>query len=93
MSHLGPTWSIRGAKTTNRKNGKKEGSGVYTYASGGRLEAKWQEGQIHGQGLLVTANGDTYKGHLKAGKQKWKGTFDAHSSKHGELNAQIDACH
>jgi hypothetical protein len=39
------------------KEGKPDGSGVFTWASGARHEGEWRQGKRHGPGVEVTADG------------------------------------
>ncbi len=47
--------------------GKREGQGVYEWASGNRYEGQWLGGQRHGKGTLTYATGAVYEGEYRAG--------------------------
>ena len=44
------------------KNGKFDGWGVYTLASGARYTGEFKDGKIHGFGIYNWPNGDVYVG-------------------------------
>ncbi len=54
-------------------NGKREGQGVYTWATGNRYEGQWKGGQRHGVGTLNYASGAIYQGEYKAGLESGRG--------------------
>ncbi len=71
------TCSMRSADGSQYKgqclNGKREGQGVYTWATGNRYEGQWHNGQRHGQGVLHYATGAVYQGEYRAGLEHGTG--------------------
>ncbi len=71
------TCSMRSADGSQYKgqclNGKREGQGVYTWATGNRYEGQWHNGQRHGQGILNYATGAVYQGEYRAGLEHGTG--------------------
>ncbi|MFL0804119.1 MAG: hypothetical protein K6L81_10380 [Agarilytica sp.] len=71
------TCSMRSADGSQYKgqclNGKREGQGVYTWATGNRYEGQWHNGQRHGQGVLNYATGAVYQGEYRAGVEHGSG--------------------
>ncbi|MFL0800125.1 MAG: hypothetical protein K6L80_06750 [Agarilytica sp.] len=71
------TCSMRSADGSQYKgqclNGKREGQGVYTWATGNRYEGQWHNGQRHGQGVLNYATGAVYQGEYRAGVEHGTG--------------------
>jgi hypothetical protein len=52
----------------NFAKGKPDGKGVYTWASGARLDGSFKEGKAHGPGVYVSAKGVPYEGEFVNGK-------------------------
>ena len=46
-------------------DGKKEGFGKYTYASGGVYEGDWAGDERRGEGKMTWASGDKYEGEVR----------------------------
>ena len=40
------------------KDGKRHGTGTYTYASGKEYTGEWKEGLMHGKGVYTFAEGE-----------------------------------
>ncbi len=55
--------------------GKREGEGVYTWASGNHYEGQWMGGQRHGKGRLTYASGAVYEGEYRAGVEHGFGSM------------------
>ena len=49
-------------------NGRPEGKGLYTWASGATLEGIFKDGKAHGAGIYVSAKGVRHEGQYKNGK-------------------------
>ena len=49
-------------------NGRPEGKGLYTWASGATLEGIFKDGKAHGAGIYVSAKGVRREGQYKNGK-------------------------
>ena len=58
-----------------RKNGKADGYGVNTWASGDRYDGYWKADLIHGSGTYTFANGSGYQGEWFEGKMHGSATF------------------
>ena len=57
-----------------RKDGKRNGQGTFTYPDDGRkYEGEWKDGKYHGQGTLTHPNGEKYVGEFKKGKRHGQG--------------------
>lgn len=56
-------------------NGKREGLGVYTWATGNRYEGNWIAGERHGEGVMEYSSGAIYQGGYRAGLEHGVGTM------------------
>ena len=54
-------------------NGKRSGSGVFTYANGDKYTGQFENGDKQGTGTLVWSNGNAYVGQWKADKPNGRG--------------------
>lgn len=59
----------------NFKQGNKNRSGIYTWASGDRYEGEWKDDKRTGKGTYTYASGNRYEGEWKDGKTTGKGTL------------------
>ena len=57
------------------KNDKRDGHGVYTYASGSKYDGEWKAGKKHGQGVFTFADGTKYEGEYKNNLKHGHGVF------------------
>ena len=57
------------------KDGKRNGQGTYTYASGSKYVGEYKDGKANGQGTYTWADGDKYVGEFKDGKANGQGTY------------------
>lgn len=62
------------------KDGKRDGSGVYTFAKGSVLsyEGEYRLGKREGRGLIRYRNGDRFEGGFKEGEKHGWGTYYKH---------------
>ena len=49
-------------------DGKRHGTGTYTYADGATYSGAWKDGKRHGQGTKTYADGAMYTGEWKDGE-------------------------
>lgn len=57
------------------KDGKRHGSGIYTWSNGSKYEGDWYNGMKWGQGILFETNGDKYDGNWIKNSFEGKGTY------------------
>ncbi|MBW4707256.1 hypothetical protein KX928_05600 [Roseobacter sp. YSTF-M11] len=57
------------------ENGVATGKGDFHHISGLRYQGQWQDGVMHGTGLLLLPNGDQYAGGFKRGRQDGTGSL------------------
>jgi len=57
------------------KNGKRNGQGTYTYASGNKYVGEFEDGKRQGQGTFTWVSGDRYVGRYKDNKRDGQGTY------------------
>ena len=55
--------------------GKKEGFGILIDSSGNKYIGEWKNDLFHGQGILLSINGDFYQGDFIKGKMEGSGEF------------------
>ena len=58
------------------KEGKKEGHGVYVYASGVKYNGTWHSDKMDGYGSLLFPDGSSYYGEFSEGEISGTGTFN-----------------
>jgi len=57
------------------KDGKRNGTGTYTYRTGAKYVGQWKDGDQDGQGTFTWPSGDKYVGEWKDGAQHGTGAF------------------
>lgn len=58
------------------ENGKKNGTGTFTFASGSEYVGEWKDHDIHGKGILKSKKtGDAYEGQFMKNKKEGYGTM------------------
>ena len=57
----------------NRKNGKRNGSGIMYYNNGEIYEGDWKDDKRDGIGIEIVSNGERYAGNWKNGKRNGRG--------------------
>lgn len=70
--------NVRDTYNGNLLNGKENGKGVFTWASGYRYEGDYVNGSRTGKGLFTWPNGDRYDGDFVNGTLDGYGTFYNH---------------
>lgn len=65
-----------GKYTGERVNGKKEGTGIYTWNDGSVYEGEFSNDQINGEGKLTIPGKGTYNGEFVNGKKSGSGTYE-----------------
>ena len=79
------TASASTVKTINYSNGdryrgqihrgKRNGSGVYTWAGGASYDGEWLNGDFHGYGVRTYANGNRYEGEWRSDMRNGHGVY------------------
>ena len=59
------------------RDGKMDGRGFYSYASGNRYEGEWLDDKRHGHGVFVFTNGARFDGEWRDNKPNGAGTYTA----------------
>ena len=59
----------------DRKDGKREGWGTYTYSNGDVYEGQWKDDMRHGKGTYKYHNGDVFEGEFAFDKRSGLGTY------------------
>jgi hypothetical protein len=57
------------------QDGREDGSGVYTWASGDIYDGEWKAGRKHGRGNQIWVNGERYVGEWQNDRQYGRGTY------------------
>ena len=58
-------------------NGKRHGSGTYTWPSGHRYVGEWKDDRLHGRGTYTWSNGDKYVGEFKNSRASGGSLYEA----------------
>eukprot|EP00826_Nyctotherus_ovalis_P032272 TRINITY_DN2601_c0_g2_i2.p1 TRINITY_DN2601_c0_g2~~TRINITY_DN2601_c0_g2_i2.p1 ORF type:complete len:570 (-),score=114.20 TRINITY_DN2601_c0_g2_i2:22-1731(-) len=74
--------SPKGNYTGSWKEGRRNGTGVQTYANGSHYSGGWKNGKRHGKGELVCANGEKYDGEWRNDRKHGRGVHVTQSSKY-----------
>ena len=63
-----------------RRNGKFNGQGTFTWSDEGKYEGKWKDGKFHGQGTFTFSDGNKGVGEFRYNKPWNITTFDKYGN-------------